>query len=32
EIAATLDRPVGTVRSDVHRGRQRLRRSLEEES
>lgn len=32
EIAAALDRPVGTVRSDVHRGLQRLRHSLEEDS
>src|SRR4030065_272644 len=29
EIAAALDRPVGTVRSDVHRGLQRLCPSLE---
>jgi RNA polymerase sigma factor (sigma-70 family) len=32
EIATALDRPVGTVRSDVHRGLQRLRQSLKEES
>jgi RNA polymerase sigma-70 factor (ECF subfamily) len=31
EVAATLGRPIGTVKSDVHRGLQRLRQSLEEE-
>ena len=31
EIASVLDRPVGTVRSDVHRGLRRLRQSMEEE-
>ena len=31
EIAATLARPPGTVKSDVYRGLQRLRDSLEEE-
>ncbi|MBM3695547.1 MAG: RNA polymerase sigma factor [Actinobacteria bacterium] len=31
EIAAALGRPVGTVKSDVHRGLQQLRRQLEEE-
>lgn len=30
EIAETLDLPVGTVRSRIHRGRSRLRRNLEE--
>jgi RNA polymerase sigma-70 factor (ECF subfamily) len=31
EIAAALDRPVGTVKADVSRGLDRLRRQLEEE-
>jgi RNA polymerase sigma-70 factor (ECF subfamily) len=31
EIALALDRPVGTVKADVHRGLQRLRRIMEEE-
>jgi len=31
EIAVALGRPVGTVRSDVHRGLRRLRQSMEEE-
>lgn len=31
EVAATLGRPIGTVKSDVHRGLQALRQSLEEE-
>lgn len=29
EIARTLDRPVGTIKSDIHRGLARLRRELE---
>jgi RNA polymerase sigma factor (sigma-70 family) len=32
EVSAALGRPVGTVKSDVHRGLQRLRESLEEEA
>ena len=31
EVAAALDRPVGTVKADVHRGLQHLRTALEEE-
>jgi len=31
EVAIALGRPIGTVKSDVHRGLQALRRSLEEE-
>jgi RNA polymerase sigma factor (sigma-70 family) len=31
EVAAALGRPVGTVKSDVHRGLQALRQALEEE-
>jgi len=31
DIAETVNRPVGTVKSDVHRGIERLRRMLEEE-
>lgn len=31
EAAVALDRPVGTVKSDVHRGLRALRRSLEED-
>lgn len=31
EIALTLDRPVGTVKADVHRGLDRLRVMMEEE-
>ncbi len=31
EVATALDRPLGTVKSDVHRGLQRLRKSLEEQ-
>jgi RNA polymerase sigma-70 factor (ECF subfamily) len=31
EIALALDRPVGTVKADVHRGLERLRRTMEEE-
>ena len=30
EVAAALDRPVGTVKADVHRGLQQLRTLLEE--
>ncbi len=32
EIAATVDRPVGTVKSDVHRGIERLRQMIENET
>jgi RNA polymerase sigma-70 factor (ECF subfamily) len=32
EIAAAVDRPEGTVKSDVHRGLERLRQLIEEES
>jgi RNA polymerase sigma-70 factor (ECF subfamily) len=32
EVAEALDRPVGTVKADVHRGIERLRRLLEEET
>src|SRR5690606_9287433 len=32
EIAAAMNRPPGTVKSDVHRGLERLRRLMEEES
>jgi RNA polymerase sigma-70 factor (ECF subfamily) len=32
EIAAALDRPVGTVKADVHRGLERLRRLLAAET
>jgi RNA polymerase sigma-70 factor (ECF subfamily) len=32
EIAEAIDRPAGTVKSDVHRGLDRLRRLMEEES
>jgi DNA-directed RNA polymerase specialized sigma24 family protein len=32
EIAAATDRPVGTVKADVHRALDRLRRMLEEEA
>jgi RNA polymerase sigma-70 factor (ECF subfamily) len=32
EIATALDRPVGTVKADVHRGVQRLRTMLEEDA
>lgn len=32
EIAEATDRPAGTVKSDVHRGLDRLRRLMEEES
>ena len=32
EIAATVDRPVGTVKSDVHRGIERLRQMIERET
>jgi RNA polymerase sigma-70 factor (ECF subfamily) len=32
EIAAALGRPTGTVKADVHRGLQHLRRCLEEEA
>ncbi len=31
EIAAALERPVGTVKADVHRGLARLRRAMEED-
>jgi DNA-directed RNA polymerase specialized sigma24 family protein len=31
EIAAALDRPVGTVKSDVHRGIEQLRTIMKEE-
>jgi RNA polymerase sigma-70 factor (ECF subfamily) len=31
QIADTLDRPVGTVKSDLHRGLKKLREILEEE-
>jgi RNA polymerase sigma factor (sigma-70 family) len=31
EAATALDRPIGTVKADVHRGLQQLRRYLEEE-
>jgi RNA polymerase sigma-70 factor (ECF subfamily) len=32
EIARTVDRPVGTVKVHVHRGLERLRAALSEES
>jgi len=32
EVVVALGRPIGTVKSDVHRGLQRLQRSLKEES
>jgi RNA polymerase sigma factor (sigma-70 family) len=31
QIAATLDRPIGTVKSDIHRGLASLRKYLEAE-
>jgi RNA polymerase sigma-70 factor (ECF subfamily) len=32
EIAAALDRPIGTVKADVHRGLERLRKMMEDEN